>query len=208
MNAVEAAVDQRRRSTPSKGDLREAQILDVSRKLLADKTIDAVTIDELAAAAGISRTSFYFYFPTKNAVLAALMERVWEQLDVGYEWFRSSGPQPELLREQLRTVAAILAENAAVVRCAQRVEGAYAPLGEFQQRARARHDEMLSGKIERDRAAGLAPEGIAASSLAAMVTTLREGWFTRFVEADPHLTDRAVEEFAHAILLLIYGHLG
>jgi len=35
-----------------------------------------VTIDELAGAAGIARSGFYFYFESKQALLAALVDEV------------------------------------------------------------------------------------------------------------------------------------
>ena len=62
----------RRRGRPSKGDLKEAAILDTAWHLLAEKPVTAITIEELAAGAGISRSSFYFYFDSRDAVVRAL----------------------------------------------------------------------------------------------------------------------------------------
>lgn len=66
----------RRRVGPSKGDLKEAAILDTAWHLLAEKSVTAITIEELAAGAAISRSSFYFYFDSRDAVIRALAVRV------------------------------------------------------------------------------------------------------------------------------------
>lgn len=108
----------RRRGRPSKGELREERILDATRRLVGERSMADITIDEIAAAAGISRTSFYFYFPTKQAVLAALMDQVWERLGQTHVWFGSGGPSPDELGEQLRRVAGIWQENSRVLACA------------------------------------------------------------------------------------------
>lgn len=70
----------RRRGRPSKGDLKEAAILDTAWHLLAEKPVTAITIEELAAGAGISRSSFYFYFDSRDAVVRALAARVSDEL--------------------------------------------------------------------------------------------------------------------------------
>jgi len=70
----------RRRGLPSKGDLKEAAILDTAWHLLAEKPVTAITIEELAAGAGISRSSFYFYFDSRDAVVRALAARVSDEL--------------------------------------------------------------------------------------------------------------------------------
>jgi AcrR family transcriptional regulator len=70
----------RRRGGPRKGDLKEAAILDTAWRLLAEKPVTAVTIEELAAGAGISRSSFYFYFDSRDAVVRALAARMSTEL--------------------------------------------------------------------------------------------------------------------------------
>ncbi len=65
-----------RRRGPRKGDLKEAAILDTAWTLLAEKPLPLITIEDLAAGAGISRSAFYFYFESKDAVMLALAGRV------------------------------------------------------------------------------------------------------------------------------------
>jgi len=65
-----------RRRRPSRGDLKEAEILDYAWELLGHKAVGEVTVEELAKGVGISRPTFYFYFESRDAVIRALAERV------------------------------------------------------------------------------------------------------------------------------------
>src|SRR3954464_15979890 len=71
----------RRPARPS-GDDRELAILTTCEKLLAEKPLSAVSVDDLARGAGISRPTFYFYIASKDAVLLSLLDRVGGEADV------------------------------------------------------------------------------------------------------------------------------
>jgi AcrR family transcriptional regulator len=61
------------------GDDRERAILVTAERLLAELPFTEISVDDLAAGAGISRPTFYFYFPSKEAVLLTLLDRVVEE---------------------------------------------------------------------------------------------------------------------------------
>ena len=50
-------------------------ILDALQELLKDKNIQSVSVSEIAQTAGIGKGSIYYYFPSKDAILEALIER-------------------------------------------------------------------------------------------------------------------------------------
>ncbi|MFI5432991.1 TetR/AcrR family transcriptional regulator [Rhodococcus sp. IC4_135] len=79
-----------RRRGPSKGDRTEAAILDVAWGLLPEKPLSSITISDLAQGAGISRSSFYFYFESKDAVVLALAQRVGEDIRAKIGGFNTS----------------------------------------------------------------------------------------------------------------------
>ncbi len=83
MSTVRAAEDtgtSRGRRTPRpSGDDRQMAILATAERLLEDRALSEISIDDLARGAGISRPTFYFYFASKDAVLLALLDRVVEQ---------------------------------------------------------------------------------------------------------------------------------
>jgi AcrR family transcriptional regulator len=66
-----------RRAAPPEGavpDLREA-ILTATAGLLAEHSFGDLAVSQILAAAGVSRGTFYFYFDSKQAVLAELVRR-------------------------------------------------------------------------------------------------------------------------------------
>ncbi|WP_019356498.1 TetR/AcrR family transcriptional regulator [Streptomyces sp. AA1529] len=75
---------QSRRPIERKGDVRERAILDTCEALLAQKGYDSTTVGDIAQGAGITRGALYFYFGSKQEVVAALVARTVEHL-----WERS-----------------------------------------------------------------------------------------------------------------------
>jgi TetR/AcrR family transcriptional regulator, ethionamide resistance regulator len=107
-----------RRDEPSQSgtDLRE-RVLDSVRELLRERTFDTLSVAEIIATAGISRASFYFYFASKQAVLAELVRRA---VDAGHEaaqpWVRATAGPRETLRAGVDAGARLWLANAAVLR--------------------------------------------------------------------------------------------
>ncbi|MDE7271695.1 MAG: TetR/AcrR family transcriptional regulator [Lachnospiraceae bacterium] len=54
-------------------------ILDALQLLLEEKKIQNISVSEIAQKAGIGKGSIYYYFPSKDAILDALIERSYEQ---------------------------------------------------------------------------------------------------------------------------------
>lgn len=55
------------------------KILDALQTLLEDKGINTVTMKEIAQTAGIGKSTIYYYFPNKDAILEALVKRDYEK---------------------------------------------------------------------------------------------------------------------------------
>ncbi|HLS76852.1 MAG TPA: helix-turn-helix domain-containing protein [Nocardia sp.] len=62
----------RRRSAARDGDAREL-VLDAAENLFAAQGFDATPTSAVAAAAGIPKGLLFYYFPTKDAILSALV---------------------------------------------------------------------------------------------------------------------------------------
>lgn len=56
-------------------DPRTAEILDRIKGIFAQKGFDGASMQDLARAAGMSAGNFYRYFPSKNAIVEALVQR-------------------------------------------------------------------------------------------------------------------------------------
>ncbi len=59
--------------------VREEAILDATRSMLARKGYDLMTVDEVAAEAGIAKASLYKHFGSKESLAAAVMIRLLDQ---------------------------------------------------------------------------------------------------------------------------------
>lgn len=55
------------------------RILDALYQLLEEKTIQNISVSDIAQKAGIGKGSIYYYFPSKEAILDALIERNYEK---------------------------------------------------------------------------------------------------------------------------------
>lgn len=95
------AVSPKRRSAPKpkrlrlSPDARRRQLLDVAADVLTRHGVEAVQISEVAARAGVTRPIVYRYFPTREALVLAVLEDFGETIDAAYrEALRSSMGQP------------------------------------------------------------------------------------------------------------------
>jgi AcrR family transcriptional regulator len=84
-----------RRRSPTKGDRREQALLDALERLLSQQPVARLSVDQIAAEAGLSRTAFYFYFSSKEAAVMRLVERsvaaIWHVPD---SWLLGDDPDP------------------------------------------------------------------------------------------------------------------
>ena len=53
---------------------RRADLLAAARAVLAEKGLEAATVSEIVARAGVAQGTFYLYFPSKMALIPALQE--------------------------------------------------------------------------------------------------------------------------------------
>ncbi len=60
---------------PRKGDQRRELLLESAEELLSEIPADKLTLDDVAARAGLSRSGVYFYFDSKWALLDALIDQ-------------------------------------------------------------------------------------------------------------------------------------
>src|SRR5271163_1614597 len=81
-----------RRSARPSGDDRELAILTPAEQLLQQRPLADISVDDLAKGAGLSRPTFYFYFPSKDAVLLTLFERVIVEADSALESMVANPP--------------------------------------------------------------------------------------------------------------------
>ena len=95
-DAVRRAADARVRMS---GQERREQLLDVGRKLFADKGFEAVSVEEIANKANVSKPVVYEHFGGKEGLYAVLVDREMNYLLRSFE-DALHGSNPRLLLEQ------------------------------------------------------------------------------------------------------------
>jgi AcrR family transcriptional regulator len=81
----------------------EEEILRVAADKFGQHGYQATTLDEIAAAAGISRAAFYLYFPSKEELLRRMYTQVIETVQAAIERIVAEElPVPEKLRRIIR----------------------------------------------------------------------------------------------------------
>jgi AcrR family transcriptional regulator len=101
-------------NSPRKGDRRREQLLDVAELLLQTHPPSELTVERVARAAGVSRSSLYFYFEGKWAIVDQLIERASQEM---FERNLALGEAPDLasyLRQMVASAAAGWREHRAV----------------------------------------------------------------------------------------------
>jgi AcrR family transcriptional regulator len=84
--------------------------------LVEESPFTELTVDRIATAAGLARSTFYLHFRDKFEVLKAMTEDVIDALygEAG-RWWHGEGPPEELVRAALEGVVEIYAKNATLL---------------------------------------------------------------------------------------------
>ena len=153
----------------------EDAILAAAREALLEEPYDAVTIDGIARRAYVSRTTVYFYFPNKRAVVDRLIQRAFADiLDSASPYLEGHGDPRAELHAALAGVVAIVDRDASILRLALWLYGREDQLpAEW-----APHIQRLvvagAKRIARDQKRGLAPDDIPARTSALALSAMVE----------------------------------
>jgi AcrR family transcriptional regulator len=162
-----------RRRSASKGDLTEQRILREAEALLAARPLGSISVDEIAAAAGISRSSFYFYFASRQALVRALGDQAQAEVFASAErWLnRTDEPPAEVVARALADNLALWRTRGPVLRALYDMRNSDPDSAALWRAIARRYVEATAAQIEREREAGVAyPAPPDARQLAAALT--------------------------------------
>jgi|GEM_PF-2575893 len=166
----------RRGARPRRGDEREGAILDAARRLLDEGSLAELTVGRIAMAAGLPRSSLYFYFADKFEIFEVLLTEVFGQMASETErWLAGEEHHADAwLRASVAAAVTAGEANAGVIRAA--TDNRAHPTIERICRERFEQSvEQARLLIERDRRAGLAPtEGPSAGEIARALMLMSE----------------------------------
>lgn len=108
MNAMVQSTASQTRSRLPRAE-RESQILDIAHARFAERGYGAVTMDDVATEAGVTKPLLYAYFGNKEGLYRTCMERAGEAMlaNVGAAISAAAGPA-EALRDGLRAFFAFV----------------------------------------------------------------------------------------------------
>ncbi|WP_433513340.1 TetR/AcrR family transcriptional regulator [Nonomuraea sp. CA-143628] len=102
-------------AAPASAELRE-RILSATRELLREHRFDTLSVADILTAAHASRASFYFYFPSKQAVLGELVrEAVAQGQQAAEPWIDGRQDPAAALRSGVSDGARLWRANAGVL---------------------------------------------------------------------------------------------
>ena len=187
-------------------DVRAA-LLEAAERLLAERSLDDLAVEDVLREAGVSRASFYFYFESKHAIVAALLERIVDEVHASsLPWFeRGDTPPGEALREAVTASLALWRRHSAVMSASVTWQ-AVPELREVWGAVIARFTEAAAAQIVRDREQGLAPAGSEAHRLAGVLIAMNErAFYYAIVAGDPGEDAALVETLVGVWLAAVYG---
>ncbi len=200
-----------RRTPRASGDDRERAILETAERLLADSPWSRVSVEDLAKGAGISRPTFYFYFPSKDAVLLTLVDSMVAASRRSLEEIEAIGDgEPRAaLRQLLQESFEAFGSRRAVTLAAAELRTANAEARELWTRAMEGWVRQVTEVIEVERARGAAPPGPPAPELAIALLQMNErASHASFADESPSLPEeRLVDVLADVWVRAIYGVL-
>jgi AcrR family transcriptional regulator len=201
-----------RRSPRASGDDRERAILATAERLLEERALAEISVADLAEGAGISRPTFYFYFPSRDAVVLTLVERMAAEaagaIRSEAETLASLRADPRAgIRQALEDAYAAFASRRAVILAASELRTSNADANDLWSRVMEGWVSQLTGIIEAERERGAAAPGPPARELATALVQMNErAQHATLASEAPHIPDESVIDVLVEIWLrAIYG---
>jgi AcrR family transcriptional regulator len=198
-----------RRSTRPSGDDREAAILATAERLLDERPFSEISVDDLARGAGLSRPTFYFYFPSKDAVLLTLVERVVLEADAASEGLAEDLPDDryEAWRTGINVFFEAFVKHKGVTRAGHAARANHPEIGELLATFMQKWIDNTAATIEAERERGLAPTTLPAQELATALNLMNERvLFASFSDEKPAIPrEQVLETLVHIWVASIYG---
>jgi AcrR family transcriptional regulator len=195
---------------PAKGDRRRHAIVDAMERLLHDHTIADLSVEDIAAAAGISRSGFYFYFESKYAALGDALAHVGDEMaQASDEFFGGTDLAPEeYLPRALGGVANLWLRHTDLM--VGVVDAAHSDTGvrELWDAWQERFLSAIRDRIAAERRAGRAPDGppeprdLARALLLMNLAVLHDDGRRRVAAAD---AERSIDALTRVWLSAVWG---
>ncbi len=184
-------------------------ILATAERLLEDRPLADISVDDLARGAGISRPTFYFYFPSKEAVLLTLLDRVVNEADSALQALadRLEIGRDDMWRTGINVFVQTFGSHRAVIRGGQGVRAINAEARQLWSAFMQKWIAHTASIIEAERERGAAPETLPAQELATALNLMNERALSAsFLAEEPSVPEANVlDTLVHVWVSAIYG---
>jgi TetR/AcrR family transcriptional regulator, ethionamide resistance regulator len=198
-----------RRAPRPSGDDREQAILETAARLLDERPLHEISVDDLAKGAGISRPTFYFYFPSKDAVLMTLIERVINEADSALDAVSDQTPTDRYAfwRTGINFFFEGFGAHKGVSRAGYEARATISEAGDLWSRFMQKWIDNTARIIEAERARGEAPETLPAQDLASALNLMNERvLIAAFADERPAVPEgHVLDTLVHIWITTIYG---
>jgi AcrR family transcriptional regulator len=198
-----------RRTPRASGDERERAILTTAERLLEDRAWSRISVEDLARGAGISRPTFYFYFPSKDAVLLTLVDRLVEESTITRAEAQGllAGDRRAGWRHALQESFEAFSARRTVILAAAELRTTNAEARSLWAGVMEGWVTEVSAVIEDERARGAAPAGQPARDLAIALLQMNErAQFATFAGEQPAIDEaRMIDVLVDVWVLALYG---
>jgi len=188
----------------------ETAVFAATDRLLEQVSISDLSVAQIVKEAGISRPTFYYYFTSKYAVIAALMESLQDALIEPFEPLfaaASAGKEPTRdWRPLQEALAGIYHSHTPILRAGMEHWHEQPELRDVWRANIARSAELLAALIDNQRASGIARPGLDSLRLArTVVQAVQQGWYDAGIDGKP--TIEQLVEVSEPIFVMLNATL-
>jgi AcrR family transcriptional regulator len=193
------------RRPPARGDQRRSALLRSLDEHLQDSSLDAVNVADIARAAGVTRSAFYFYFENKQAAVAALVEEMYDEAVAATGLLSGSATPADNIEATIRALFGAWDRHQHVYRAMLDARATSAAVRELWESDRASFVPLVAAVIEGERSAGRAPDGPDANDLATVLLELNDRALERLARGGGLSREALTGTVVHVWLSSIYG---
>lgn len=197
-----------RRSSQHAGDDRTQAILSAAERLLAQRPLADFSVDDLARGAGISRPTFYFYFPSKNAVVLSLLDQLYRTAHAAMNVLRTNltGDPGTLWRDRIEAFFEVSGSHRAVAVAGAAAKATNPEVRQAWARLMQQWISFTAVAINAERSRGAAPHTVPTADLSVALNMLSERVMAAtFTAEEPAIReDRVIDTLEHIWLASIY----
>lgn len=193
------------RRPAARGDERRDALLRSLDEHLQESSLESIRIADISRSAGVTRSAFYFYFESKAAAVAALMEQMYDESIAAAGHLAGDGTPADNIEATIRGLFAAWDRHQHLYRAMLEARATNPAVRDLWESDRESFVPAVASMIQAERAAGRAPAGPDAAALAAILLELNDRMLERLARGGGLPRDEQVAVVVHIWLSSIYG---